>query len=91
MLISFGMVRAGEPLMIYTDSNNAMDASENPGTKQATHWWKIHDRFVKDLIEKGEVIAKRVEGKNNPADRFTKALPVDSFEKFREQIRVEEF
>lgn len=80
-----------EPLVVYTDSNNARDPTENPGTKQATRWLKIRERFVKDLIENGEVIVKRVEGKDNPADGFTKALSVDSFEKFRKDVGMEEF
>jgi hypothetical protein len=91
MLISLKLVKPGEPLVVYTDSNNAMDAAALPGTKHATRWLKIHDRFVKDLIEKGEIVIKRVEGKDNPADGFTKALTIDLFNKFWKQIGMEKF
>ncbi|EED11570.1 hypothetical protein TSTA_008660 [Talaromyces stipitatus ATCC 10500] len=89
MLISLGLVKKGEPLVVYTDSNNAMTASHKPGTAQAVRWLRIHYHFMKDLIDKGEVILKRIDTKENPADGLTKALTTELFDKFRNQIGVE--
>ena len=39
---------------------------------------KVH--FIRDIIEKGSVLVKKVATEENPADMITKPLPSDKFE-----------
>lgn len=44
---------------------------------------------MKDMIDRGDVVLKRIDTKKNLADGFTKAPPFDAFETFGSAIGVE--
>jgi histone deacetylase 1/2 len=74
------------PFLIFTDSNGALSSATNYAQTRNTKHIEIHLDFMRDRHQVGHLLYQHVEGRDNPADMFTKALPLPQFSKFRERI-----
>ena len=78
----------GEPSVIYEDNHGAISwAKDRRRTKYSKH---ISVRFfaVSDDVEQKRIAVLPIDSNENPADLFTKPLPVIKFNKFRTMIGV---
>lgn len=74
-----------ESVEVYCDSQSAIALSKNAVFHERTKHVATKYHFIRDLISAGEVQVLKIATAYNPADIFTKVLPVF---KFREALRL---
>ena len=75
-----------KPLTIYEDNNSCIQMGHGlRGSKSAKHF-EVRLRFLHEHIEEKNIEFNRINTKNQVADGLTKALPKETFLKFREEI-----
>ena len=72
------------------DNKSAIDIARNLVYHSRTRPIGIKHHFIRDAIEDGEVELKFCKSEDQVADIFTKALPKDKFNYFREMLGVQE-
>ena len=65
------------PLAI--DNASALKLTKNPEFHGRTKHINIRHHFIRECVERGEILPEWISGKANPADLFTKALPKTLF------------
>lgn len=70
-----------EPTTILCDNNAARELTEKETHQQRTKHIAIRYHFVREAVRRKELVVKRIDGKDNPADLFTKPLPPITFKK----------
>ena len=70
-----------EPTTILCDNNAARELTEKETHQQRTKHIAIRYHFVREAVRQKELVVKRIDGKDNPADLFTKPLPPITFKK----------
>ena len=60
----------------------------NPAVEHQTKHINIQHHYIQEQYEEKVVEPFHVTGEDNPADLFTKSLPVVKVEKFRSKIRL---
>jgi transposase InsO family protein len=78
------------PFTIRGDSRGALYAIKNYQYTKHTKHIEIHHDFMRDRYAQGVLDFDYVEGKVNPADVFTKALPRNKFEECRDLLGMRE-
>ncbi|KAK8934286.1 hypothetical protein KSP39_PZI015019 [Platanthera zijinensis] len=68
-----------EHLTVHCDSQSAIFLATNPVHHARTKHIDVRYHFVRDLIEKGDILLQKIDTKDNPADMMTKVLPVQKF------------
>lgn len=71
---SFGQGSKGIPILMYNDNQAAQAIMKNPTSHQKAKHIDIHHHFVRDRVQRGEVVVEHVESKLNCADMLTKAV-----------------
>ena len=79
-----------EATVMFCDNKSAIDIAKNPVYHSRTRHIAIKHHFIRDAIEDGEVELKFCKSEDQVADIFTKALPKDKFNYFREMLGVQE-
>jgi hypothetical protein len=74
------------PFLIRGDSQGAIQAIKNYSYTRHTKHIEIHHDFMRDRYQLSHLDFEYIPGKVNPADIFTKALPLHLFEQFRTMI-----
>ena len=67
---------------------SAIAMTKNPVFHSRTKHIEIHHHFIRELVEDGELKILHCKTGEQLADVFTKALPADKFNFFREKLRV---
>ena len=80
-----GVTDAG-PTLIYEDNQGAISMAKNPVFHKRTKHVQIRYHFVREAVEQGTIILEYCRTDDMLADRFTKALARDQFEKLRAGI-----
>ncbi|EED13506.1 hypothetical protein TSTA_097620 [Talaromyces stipitatus ATCC 10500] len=88
ILVAFGLMKEDDKITLYMDSNNAMDALKKRSAP-AVRWLANRYHFVRDILEKGEVVVERVDTDDNVADGFTKPKNPVKFAEFLKQLGLE--
>ena len=88
LLFNFGLETQERPVCIYTDSNNVISAIKGHALPPATKWLNNHYHFIKDLVQRGDVILHIISLKENPADGFTKPKDLTTFTAFRNMLHL---
>ena len=75
------------PLMC--DNKSAIDMAKNPVYHSRTKHIAIKHHFIRDAIEDEEIEIQYLKTEDQVADIFTKALPRNKFQYFRELLGVQ--
>ena len=78
-----------EPIPIYGDNQGSIFMASNPITERRSKHIDIRYHYIREVIEKGLVKVRFIDGSDNPADLFTKNLGWVKFEKFRACLGLE--
>ena len=86
MLSGFDPSYVLEPTDCSTDNKGAHDIAYNPEHHSRIKHISRRHFFVRDMVEKGELVVPLVKTEDNAADMFTKPLHGESFFKFRSTV-----
>ena len=75
-------------LTVLCDNKSAIDISKNPVQHSRTKHIDIRHHFIRDLVERKEVIMDHVSTQEQYADIFTKPLDGERFEYLRKHLGV---
>ena len=64
---------------VFCDNQSAIFLSKDQMFHDRTKHIDIRYHFVRDIIEKGDCVVKKIHTDDNPADMFTKSLPIAKF------------
>lgn len=76
------------PVVIFVDNKSAIDLTKNPVFHGRSKHIDIRYHFIRECVERGEVIVKHVRGDLQRADILTKALTTVQFERMRSLMGV---
>lgn len=76
------------PLMLYIDNKSAIDLAKNPVFHGRSKHIDIRFHFIRECVERGEVIVKHVKTNQQKADVLTKSMPAEKFEEMRKLLGV---
>jgi ribonuclease HI len=85
MLSEIG-VNVSEPIMMYEDNQSCIAMVTGEWEQKRLKHMDIRYKFVKHWVENGFVLLKYVNTNYQKADLFTKALPLEKFNKLRDSI-----
>ena len=77
-----------EPIPLCSDNQAAIFLMINPAVEHPTKHIDIRHHYIQEQYDKKAVEPFHIAGEENPADLFTKSLPVVKVEKFRSKIRL---
>ncbi|KAM7486008.1 hypothetical protein LguiA_002017 [Lonicera macranthoides] len=69
-----------ENVDVHCDSQSAIHLAKNQVHHGRTKHIDVRFHFIREIIENGEVILKKIDTKDNPADMMTKVVPTTKFE-----------
>ncbi|KAL8117931.1 hypothetical protein AgCh_015718 [Apium graveolens] len=78
------------PVDIYIDNKSAIDLAKNPVFHGRSKHIDIRYHFIRECIERGEIIVKHVSTEFQRADVLTKGLTTVKFERMRKLMGVKE-
>ncbi|XP_074357251.1 secreted RxLR effector protein 161-like [Apium graveolens] len=78
------------PVVLYIDNKSAIDLAKNPVFHGRNKHIDVRYHFIRECIERGEIIVKYVSSECQRADILTKALQTIKFEKMRQLLGVKE-
>lgn len=74
--------------MLYIDNKSAIDLAKNPVFHGRSKHIDIRFHFIRECVERGEVIVKHVKTNQQKADVLTKSMPAAKFEQMRKLLGV---
>nr|GEU33854.1 retrovirus-related Pol polyprotein from transposon TNT 1-94 [Tanacetum cinerariifolium] len=77
MVNEFGLPQ--EVLVVYYDNQSAMHLTKNNKFHSNTKHIEVRHHFVRDIVEKREVIVDKIHTNDNPADMLMKVLTLTKF------------
>ena len=73
-----GVVPSNEdPIEIFCDNEGAVALTKEPRDHGRSRHIKRKYHYIRNVVEEGEIVVKRVSSEENPADPFTKGLAFD--------------
>jgi hypothetical protein len=81
-------VEYDEPIPIYCDNTSTISISKNPMMHSKTKHIPIKYHFLREQVAEKNIRVEYVGTKEQVTDIFTKPLPQESFEYFRQRLRV---
>ncbi|XP_074328332.1 secreted RxLR effector protein 161-like [Apium graveolens] len=73
------------PVMLYIDNKSTIDLAENPVFHERIH---VRYHFIRECVERGEVIVKHIRSELQRANVLTKDLVTVKFERMRHLLGV---
>lgn len=74
------------PVLLYIDNKAAIDLAKNPVFHGRSKHIDIRYHFIRECVERGEIIIKHVKTDEQRADVLTKAMSTVKFEKMRDLL-----
>ena len=74
------------PIPLCSDNQAAIFLTINPAVEHCTKHIDIRHHYIQEQYEEKVIEPFHIAGEENPADLFTKSLPVVKVEKFRSKI-----
>ena len=74
------------PIPLCSDNQAAIFLTINPGVKRRMKHIYIQHHYIQEQYEEKVIQPFHIAGEENPADLFTKSLPIVKVEKFRFKI-----
>ena len=78
------------PVVILVDNKSAIDLAKNPVFHGRSKHIDIRYHFIRECVERGEIVIKHVSTEFQRADILTKALTTVKFERMRQLLGVKE-
>lgn len=78
------------PVVIYIDNKSAIDLAKNPVFHGRSKHIDIRYHFIRECVERGDIIVNHVRTANQRADVLTKALVTVKFERMRKLLGVKD-
>ena len=89
-LFDLGVLRMEQvPITLFYDNSGAVAQSKDPRNHKKGKQIERKYHIIRDIVTRGDVIVVKIDGANNLADPFTKALPQRTFESHLEGMGVE--
>jgi len=76
---------------LYVDNNSAIQLMKNPVFHGRSKHIDIKYHYIRECVERGEIVVKRVSTLEQKADSLTKAMPVVKLGEMRHLLGVREF
>lgn len=76
------------PVVLYVDNKSAIDLAKNPVFHGRSKHIDIRYHFIRECVEKGEIIMKHINSEMQRADVLTKSLATVKFERMRKLLGV---
>ena len=76
------------PITLFCDNSGAVAQSKDPRNHKKGKHIERKYHIIRDIVTQGDVVVAKIDGANNLADPFTKALPQRSFESHLEGMGV---
>lgn len=76
------------PVVIYVDNRSAIDLAKNPVFHGRSKHIDIRYHFIRECVEKGEIIIKHVSTDKQRADVLTKTMSATKFQRKRELLGI---
>ena len=76
------------PVLLCIDNRSAIDLAKNPMFHGRNKYIDIHYHFIRECVERGEVVLKHVCSSDQREDIMTKSLAAIKFEKMRKLLGV---
>ncbi|KAL8106163.1 hypothetical protein AgCh_029826 [Apium graveolens] len=76
------------PVVLYVDNKSAIDLAKNPVFHGRSKHIDIRYHFIRECVEKGEIILRHISSEMQRADVLTKSLSTVKFEKIRKLLGV---
>ena len=77
MLKNLGVVQ--DCLIVHCDNQSAINLAKNSVYHARTKHIDVRHHFVRDIIEEGEILLKKIHTSHNPADMLTKVVDRPKF------------
>lgn len=77
------------PVTLYCDNNAALSLSKNSSGHSKVKHVEMRTHWIREVVERGEVVIEPVSSEDNVADLFTKALPRPKLERFIKMLGME--
>jgi len=77
-----------EITIVHCDSQSAIHLTKDQMYHERTKYIDVKYHFIRDVIAEGKVAVQKINTKENPADMFTKHLPVYKFKQCMDLIGV---
>lgn len=78
------------PVVLYVDNKSAIDLAKNPVFHGRSKHIDTRYYFIRECVERGEIILKHISSERQRADVLTKALTTAWFEKMRSLLGTKE-
>ena len=76
------------PIPVYCDSTGAIAQAREPKLHQRTKHILRRYHLIREIIERGDIDLRKIDGKENLADPFTKAVRVQEFDDCKWKIGI---
>ena len=76
------------PVLLYCDSSGAIAQAKEPKAHQRTKHILCLYHLIQENMDRGDVDLQKIDGKENLADPFTKALDVKEFDDYRWKMGI---
>lgn len=77
-----------DPVVIYIDNKSAIDLAKNPTFHGRSKHIDIRYHFIRECVDRGDIIVKHVNGEKQRADPLTKALFAVKFDRMRKLLGI---
>lgn len=71
------------PVVLYIDNRSAIDLAKNPVFHGRSKHIDIRYHFIRECVDRWEILIKHIKSDEQRADVLIKALPIVKFEKMR--------
>ena len=76
------------PVLLYCDSSGAIAQAKESKAHQRTKHILRRYHLIRKIMDQGDVDLQKIDGKENLADPFTKAIAVKEFDDFKSKMDI---
>ena len=76
------------PVLLYCDSSGAIAQAKEPKAYQRTKHILRRYHLIWEIVDRGDVDLQKIDGKENLADPFTKAIAVKKFDNYKSKMGI---
>ena len=78
------------PSTMYLDNQGAVALCQHPTSHKGTKHIEVRHLNVREYVDKRKLAIKSISSDSNTADVLTKALAIDKFARFRDELGVKD-